>query len=183
MTRGKNSKSYKFHFPVSHRPPGVVSFCSDDHVHDDHLVCSGCHAQSRLALLLRTQQMQRNGKTFSTKVKLRKTFFIYFYWTHHVTATAPFNLWQLRYVGYVSLWEFLPYPWLLDQVRLSEASPRLLFWLFLLQCALQSGTSNSSWHIKFNTTNIFMYIKFNKHVICITYTYILCDIDVAATCH
>lgn len=92
MTRGKNSKSYKYHFPIPHRPPGVVSFCFDDHVHDDHLVRSGCHAQSRLALLLRIQEMQQNSKTFIPKVKFRKTFFICFHWQHYVTATVQHHL-------------------------------------------------------------------------------------------
>lgn len=44
------------HVSMCHLLPCVVSFCFDDHVHDDHLVCSGCHTQSCLTLLLQIQQ-------------------------------------------------------------------------------------------------------------------------------
>lgn len=40
-----------------HLPPCVVSFCFDDHVHNNHLICSGCHTQSRLTLLLKKSSM------------------------------------------------------------------------------------------------------------------------------
>lgn len=39
----------------THLSPGVVSLCFDDHVHNNHLVCSGCNTQSRLTLLLKIQ--------------------------------------------------------------------------------------------------------------------------------
>lgn len=43
------------HFTVPHLSPGVVSFCFDDHVHNNHLICSGCNTQSCLTLLLQIQ--------------------------------------------------------------------------------------------------------------------------------
>lgn len=39
------------HYP----PPCEISLCLDDHVHDDDLVCSGCHTQCCLTLLLKTE--------------------------------------------------------------------------------------------------------------------------------
>ncbi|MEQ2280742.1 hypothetical protein AMECASPLE_023069 [Ameca splendens] len=39
----------------SHLSPAVVSFSFDDHVHNHHLICSGCHTQSSFTLLLQIQ--------------------------------------------------------------------------------------------------------------------------------
>lgn len=85
-----NSQSYKYHFTVSHRLPGVVSFCFDDHVHNNHLICSDCHTQSRLTLLL---QIQQNGD-----INFGIAFFIYSLLMYYAAVMAKFNLWQLQYV-------------------------------------------------------------------------------------
>lgn len=50
---GYAHESYKFHLIIPHLFLVIVSFCFDDHVHDVHLISSGCNTQSRLTLLLR----------------------------------------------------------------------------------------------------------------------------------
>lgn len=60
----------KYHLPISHLPPGVVSFCFDDHVHNNHLVCSDCHTQSRLTLLLRIHHVQKKYTNFNHNCKV-----------------------------------------------------------------------------------------------------------------
>lgn len=73
-------KTVKVTSIISHRPPGVVSFCFDDHVHNNHLVCSDCHTQSRLTLLLRIQHVQQNTQTFFENIKyMMITFLLFFF--------------------------------------------------------------------------------------------------------
>lgn len=49
----------KIHITPSHRPPGIVSLCFDEHVHNDYLICPDCHTQRRLPLLHHNQQENR----------------------------------------------------------------------------------------------------------------------------